>query len=156
TGVTFIRAGGGGLTSTGRIISAANLVSLVDLQSNLDGVVAAQGDIGVIQTDANGNAVVGPLPAKALTRFGGITVSTGGLNGSVGALGNFFGALNITGGLGGRIAVKGRPVTGLDPFRTGILGNVNIGGGISPTGAIVSAGVIGDDGTNNPTDDSVG
>jgi hypothetical protein len=156
TGVTFIHAGGGGLTSTGRIISAANLVSLINLRSGLDGVVAAQGDIGVIQTDAAGNAVVGPPPAKPLTRFGGINVSNGGVNGFIVALGNVFGDINITGGLSGRIGVKGRTVAGLDAFRTGILGNVNIGGGISNTGAIISAGLIGDDGNNNIADDSVG
>src|SRR5262249_49812530 len=54
------------------------------------------------------------------------------------------------------IAVKGRTVAGLDTFRTGILGNVSVNGGISTTGAIVSAGLIGDDGSNNITIDSAG
>jgi len=156
TGVTFISAGAGGLTSTGKIISAGNLISLVTLQSSLDGVVAAQGDIGVIQTDASGNAVVGSGPGLSLTRFGGINVSTGGMKGSIVALGNVFGDINLGGGLDGRIAVKGRVAQGLAAFRTGILGNVNIGGGINPPGAIVSAGLIGDDGSNNVADDGLG
>jgi fibronectin-binding autotransporter adhesin len=157
TGVTTISiTAGGGITSTGRIISAGNLVSTIITQSSLDGVIAAQGDIGVIQTDAQGNAVVGTGPGKPLTRFGGITVSTGGMNGSIVALGNVFGDINVGGGWNGRLAVKGSPVAGLDLFRTGILGNVTIGGGINPTGAIVSAGLIGDDGSNNVGNDSLG
>jgi hypothetical protein len=157
TGVTFIRTGGGGLTSTGKIISAANLVSLIALQSNLDGVIAAQGDIGVIQLDATGNA---PQAPAALTRFGGITVSTGGVNGQIVALGNVFGDISVTGGLGGRIAVKGKEEYGLSRgqnfSRTGILGNVTIGGGISTTGAIFSAALLGDDGSDNIKNDTKG
>src|SRR5262249_40711350 len=92
-----------------------------------------------------------------LTRFGGITVSTGGLNGEIIALGNAFGDINVTGGLGGRIAVKGNPGEfGLPTGRSGILGNVSINGGISTTGAIVSVGVIGDDGTGNTKQDTPG
>jgi hypothetical protein len=57
-----------------------------------------------------------------------------------------FGDINITGGLSGRIAVKGNNGEfGLSNSRFGILGNVSISGGISTTGAIVSGGVIGDD-----------
>ena len=131
-------------------------MSSITTQSSLDGVIAAQGNIGVIQTDSNGNAVVGTGPGNPLTRFGGVTVSTGGMNGSIVALGNVFGDLNIGGGLGGRIAVKGQTVAGLPSFRIGILGNISINGGVSPTGAIVSAGLIGDDGSNNLGNDSVG
>jgi len=156
TGVTFVRAGGGGLTTTGQIISARDLVSQISIQSGLDGVVAVQGNIGVIQTDATGAAVVGSGPGRPLTRFGGITVSTGGLKGSVVALGNVFGDINVSGGLDGRIAVKGSPVLGLDPSRVGILGNVNVGGGMAATAAIVSAGVIGDDGNNSVRNDGAG
>jgi hypothetical protein len=151
TDVTFIDAGSGGLT--GRIIVGGNLISKVKLQSGLDGVVAVQGDIGVIQTsggvavtDANG----------ALSRFGGITVSTGGVNGQIVAVGNVFGDIKITGSLGGRIAAKGNEEFGLSTgknfSRTGILGNVSVGGGIDTTGAIVSAGLLGDDGTDLDTD----
>src|SRR5262249_27269449 len=152
TGVTFIHAGGGGLT--GMILVKGNLLSQVNLQSGLDGVVAADGDIGVIQT-RNGVAVTNP--DGSLIRFGGIVVSTGGLNRPVSALGNVFGDLGVAGGLGGRIAVQGNPGEfGLASFRYGILGNVSIGGGISTTGAVISAGLIGDDGTDNITNDTPG
>ena len=157
TGVTTVSINaGGGITSTGRIISAGNLVSTIITQSSMDGVIAAQGDIGVIQTDSSGNAVVGTGPDKALTRFGGITVSTGGMNGSIVVLGNTFGDINVGGGWAGRLAVMGRPVQGLDTFRTGILGNLNINGGMSPAGVIVSAGLIGDDGINSTVADGLG
>ncbi|HEY7307952.1 MAG TPA: hypothetical protein VH643_01195, partial [Gemmataceae bacterium] len=125
---TSIQTGGGGLAAPiivngivvnpgGRIIVGGNLISQVTLKSGLDGVIAVDGDIG-----------------DAVTRFGGITVSTGGVNGQIVALGNVFGDINITGGLSGRIAARGN-----------ILGNLSIGGGISTTGAIVSAGQIGDE-----------
>jgi hypothetical protein len=156
TGVTFIHTGGGGLTSTGKIVSAGNLVSQINLKSGLDGVIGAGGDLGVIQL-TNGLA---PQAPAALTRFGGIVVSTGGLNGQVVVLGNVFGDLSITGGLSGRIAVHGKEEFGLSTGanfgRTGILGNVSIGGGISATGAIVSAGLIGDDGSGNIKNDTKG
>jgi hypothetical protein len=156
TGVTFIHTGGGGLSSTGKIISAGNLVSQLNLHSGLDGVVAANGDIGIIKL-TNGLA---PQAPAALTRFGGIVVSTGGLNGQVVALGNVFGDIGVTGGLSGRIAVHGREEFGLSAgqtfSRTGILGNVSIGGGISTTGAIVSAGLLGDDGSDNIAIDTLG
>jgi hypothetical protein len=155
-GVTHVSTGGGGITSTGKLVSAANLVSQIDVQSGMDGLIAAQGDIGTIQRDANGNAVTDTTPALALTRFGGIVVSNGGLNGQVVALGNIFGDITLTGGLSGRIAAHGQPVAGLAAFRIGILGNVSISGGIAPTGAIVSRGLIGDDGHNNTSDDTLG
>jgi hypothetical protein len=157
TGVTSIQAGGGGLTATGKILAKGNLVSQVSVKSGLDGVVAADGDIGVIQTV---NGVAQTNPDGSLIRFGGITVSTGGLNGQVIALGNVFGDISVTGGLSGRIAVQGKEEFGLSTgqsfSRTGILGNVSIGGGISATGAVVSAGLLGDDGTDNIKNDSTG
>src|SRR5262249_50541503 len=68
--------------------------------------------------------------------------------------------ISITGGLSGRIAVHGREEFGLSAganfSRTGILGNVSIGGGISTTGAIISAGLIGDDGSDNIKNDTKG
>jgi hypothetical protein len=83
-------------------------------------------------------------PNGSLIRFGGIVVS-GALTGQVIALGNDFGDLSLTGGLSGRIAVQGKPGEfGLAAGRFGILGNVNIGGGIGTTGAVVSGGLIGD------------
>jgi hypothetical protein len=157
TGVTYIHAGGGGLAATGQILAKGNLVSQVTLHSGLDGVIATDGDIGVIQTV---NGVAKTNLDGSLTRFGGITVSTGGLNGQVIALGNAFGDLTVTGGLGGRIAVQGREEFGLStgkPFsRTGILGNVSVGGGISTTGAVVSGALLGDDGTDNINNDTNG
>jgi hypothetical protein len=150
TGVTQVSTGGGGITSTGELISTGNLISQINVQSGLDGVIAANGDIGTVQLDANGNAVVGTDKAMSLTRFGGITINNGGLNGQVVALGNIFGDINLQGGLSGRIAAKGNPGEfGLPNSRYGILGNVAIGGGISSTGAIFSGGLLGDDGTNN-------
>jgi hypothetical protein len=154
TGVTIIQAGGGGLASTGKIITVGNLVSQVSIKSGLDGVIAVNGDIGVIQLK-NGLA---PQAPAALTRFGGITVTTGGVDGQVVALGNAFGDISIGGGLGGRIAVRGREEFGLSAgqtfSRTGILGNVSIGGGIGTTGAIVSAGLLGDNGSDNINGDN--
>src|SRR5262249_20636546 len=109
----------------------------------MTGVIAVNGDIGTIQTDMNGYAVMGAN--NALIRFGGITVSTGGVNGQIVALGDAFGDINITGGRSGRDAVKSNqleyhPASG----RSGILCNVSVGGGIGTSGAIVSAGVLGD------------
>jgi hypothetical protein len=156
TDVTYIHASGGGLTSTGKIISAGNLVSKVTIKSGLDGVIFVNGDIGVIQL-TNGLAPRAPAP---LPHFGGINVTTGGLNGEVVAFGNAFGDINVGGGLSGRIAVHGREEFGLSAgqtfSRTGILGNVSIGGGIAATGALVSAGLIGDDGSDNINNDSTG
>ncbi|HYV38431.1 MAG TPA: hypothetical protein VE988_22295, partial [Gemmataceae bacterium] len=150
TGVTTLHAGGGGLS--GKILVKGNLVSQVNVQSGIDGVVATDGDIGIIQTTAGGGAKLNP--DGSLIRFGGIAVSTGGLNGQIIALGNAIGDIKVTGGLSGRIAVKGNPGEyGLAAFRYGILGNFSIGGGISTTGAIVSAGLIGDDGANNKNND---
>jgi hypothetical protein len=122
TVVTSIQTGGGGLT--GAIIVGGNLISQVELKSGMDGVIAVHGDIGTLQNVGG-----------SMIRFGGITVSTGGVDGQIVAQGNVFGDINVTGGLNGRIAVHG---TG------GILGKVLIGGGIGTTGAIVSRGSIGD------------
>jgi hypothetical protein len=155
TGVTSISAGGGGLS--GKILVKGNLVSQVTLHSGLSGVIAVDGDIGVIQT-SNGTAVTNS--DGSLIRFGGITVSTGGLDGEVVALGNAFGDINVSGGLSGRIAVQGKEEFGLSTgkkfSRTGILGNVSVGGGISTTGAVVSAALLGDNGTDDLKTDTSG
>jgi len=151
TGVTTIYAGGGLI---GKILAKGNLVSQVNLQWGLYGVVATDGDIGVIQT-SGGAAKLNP--DGSLIRFGGIGVASGGVNGQIIALGNAFGDIKITGGLSGRIAVKGNQGEyGLASFRYGILGNVSIGGSIRTTGAIVSSGLIGDEGANNNDDDENG
>ncbi len=143
TKVTYVHSGSNNLS--GRIISRGNLVSSVLADGGMTGVIAAQGDIGAIQRDANGKAVVGTDIANSLTRFGGIRVN-GGMSGQIVSLGNIFGDLTFNGGLGGRIAVKGRQVLGLDAQRYGILGAIVINGGIGAGAAIVSAGVVGDDG----------
>jgi hypothetical protein len=130
-GTTTVHADGG---IPGRIISRRNLISVVESNKDITGVIAAQGDIGVFQLSGSG----------ALIRFGGIVSSSGGIDGQVVALGNIFGDISIHGGLTGRIAVKGRAVPGLAPTRFGILGNVHISGTIDTSAAIVSGGVIGD------------
>ncbi|MBS0266804.1 MAG: hypothetical protein JSS02_33060, partial [Planctomycetes bacterium] len=141
-GVTSIHSGG---ALTGRIISRGNLISSIVIDGGATGVVAAQGDLGVVQTDVNGNAVVQTDAGRSLVRFGGLRVN-GGLSGQVVTLGNVFGDLTINGGLSGQIAAKGRAVAGLHVQRIGILGNITINGGIASTGSIVSVGVIGDNG----------
>jgi hypothetical protein len=134
TSVTSIQTGG---VFTGQIIVGGNLISQVELACGMYGVIAVQGDVGTIQPPA-GNA-----GNNALIRFGGISAS-GGFGGLLVAVGNVFGDITITGGLSGRIAVKGNGEYGLSSGRDGILGNVSISGGIRPTGAIVSAGLLGD------------
>jgi hypothetical protein len=152
TGVTTIQAGGLGLS--GKILAKGNLVSQVNLQCGLGGVVATDGDIGTIQT-TGGAAKLNPN--GSLIRFGGIVVCSGGITGQIIALGNAFGDITVGGWLSGRIAVKGNQGEyGLASFRYGILGNVSVCGGVSSTGAIVSSGLIGDDGTNNITNDKYG
>jgi hypothetical protein len=122
----------GGIAASAKIISRGNLISQVLSNRDINGVVAAQGDIGAFQFDATGN----------LSRFGGIQTSSGGDNGQIVALGNIVGDIIIHGGLTGRIAVKGRVVAGFGSI--GILGNITITGNLDASSAIVSAGVIGD------------
>jgi hypothetical protein len=142
TGVTSIHSGG---TFTGKIISRGNLVSSILIDGGMTGLIAAQKDIGAIQRNPDGSAVVGADVARSLTRFGGIRVN-GGMGGQIVALGNIFGDLTFNGGIDGRIAVKGQQVAGLDAQRYGILGRVTINGTIGSSAAIASGGVIGDDG----------
>src|SRR5262249_30679757 len=127
------------------ILAKGNLISQVALQGALCGVVAADGDIGVIQT-ANGQAVL--KRDGSLTRFGGIC--SGPVGGQIIALGDSFGDISITCDLSGPIAVKGNQGEfGLPAARFGILGNITICGGITTTGAVISSGLIGDNGTSN-------
>ena len=69
-GVTTVQATGG---LSGRLISRGNLVSQITLGGGLSGVVAAQGDIGALQRNPNGTAVVDGN--GHLSRFGGLYVS---------------------------------------------------------------------------------
>jgi hypothetical protein len=137
TGITTISSK---LAITGQIISRGDLVSSINSGAGFSGVIAAQGNIGAILSDSDGNAVT---KNGQLTRFGGITVK-GNDSGEIIALGNMFGNLAINGQLTGRIAVKGADVSGLDSSRTGILGNTRVKSAFSATAAIVSGGVIGD------------
>jgi hypothetical protein len=136
TGVTTIVSH---TAMTGKIISRGNLVSSITVGGAFTGVIAAQGDIGAIQRDSSGNAV---LTANALTRFGGITIS-GADSGQIIALGNIFGSMTISGTMTGRIAVKGQAVAGLAASRVGILGNVNISS-FAAGSAVISGGRVGD------------
>ncbi len=137
TGVTVISAK---LGMTGEILSRGNLISRVSIGGTFGGVIAAQGDIGAIQRNSNGNAVVSSLGHLSL--FGGITIG-GGDSGQIIALGNIFGSLSINGVLTGGIAAQGRAVAGLAASRFGILGNVTTNSTAAGS-AIVSGGVIGD------------
>src|SRR5262249_8169068 len=81
--VTSVSARGEGLT--GQIISRGNLISQINASGGISGVIAAQGDLGVIQRNSGGN----------LVRFGGIQ-SNGTISGQVVTLGNILGDINIT------------------------------------------------------------
>ena len=137
TGVTSLHALGG-MTAGSQIISRGNLVSLVRMDNTMAGVIAVQKDFGAIKLNSSGNAVVGTDAAASLTRFGGLTANSG-VTGQVVVLGNLFGDVSISGSLDGRIAVKGQVEYGLPAYRYGILGNVNINGGMGTAGALVSA-----------------
>ncbi|MBI3863521.1 MAG: hypothetical protein HY290_16645, partial [Planctomycetia bacterium] len=142
TGVTYIH----GRDLSGKLISRGNLVSAMHIDGGMSGLIAVQGDFGAIQRTATGVAVVGLDVAKSLTRFGGLLVN-GSTTGNIVVLGNVFGDLQFNGsGISGRVAVHGQQVAGLDAQRYGILGRVTINGNIGAGGAIVSGGVIGDDG----------
>ncbi len=125
---------------TGEILSRGNLISRVSIGGTFGGVIAAQGDIGAIQRNSNGNAVVSSLGHLSL--FGGITIG-GGDSGQIIALGNIFGSLTIHGLVTGDIAAQGRTIAGLAASRFGILGNVAINSNAAGSN-IVSGGVIGD------------
>jgi hypothetical protein len=125
---------------TGQIISRGNLVSSVKTNDAFSGVIAAQGDIGAIQRDANGNAV--PSSSNALSRFGGITIG-GNNSGQIISLGNLFGDVTVSGTMTGRLAVQGQAVAGLTAARLGILGNLSFNS-FALGSAIVSGGLVGD------------
>jgi hypothetical protein len=150
TGVTTIHAAG---SLIGKILAKGNLISQINLQCGLSGVVATDGDIGIIQTT---NGVAKLNTDGSLIRFGGIVVSSGSVYGQIIALGNAFGDIKLSCGLSGRIAVKGQQGEfGLASFRYGILGNVT-NGGVGSTGAIITSGLLGDDGADNVPSDKVG
>jgi hypothetical protein len=125
---------------TGQIISRGNLISSVKTNSTFSGVIAAQGDIGTIQRNANGSAATSS--SHALTRFGGITTGSGN-SGKIIALGNVYGDLSFGGTMTGQVAVQGAAVTGLAASRLGILGNITVNS-FAAGSAIVSGGLVSD------------
>jgi hypothetical protein len=136
-GVTIISAKQG---ITGQIISRGDLISSISTGAGFSGVIAAQGNIGAILRDSNGDAIT---KGGKLTRLGGISI-TGTDSGQVIALGNIFCDVNIKGQLTGRIAAQGTAVAGIDASRSGILGNIKVKSAFSATAAVVSGGIIGD------------
>ena len=128
------------LAISGQIISRGDLISSITAGAGFSGVIAAQGNIGAILQDADGDVIT---TNGQLTRFGGITI-TGNDSGQIIALGNIFCDLSIKGQLTGRIAANGAAVSGIDSSRSGILGNIKVKSAFSTTAAVVSGGVIGD------------
>jgi hypothetical protein len=136
-GVTTIYCAG---ALTGQIISRGNLISSITVRKTFGGVIAAQGDVGVLARNAAGSLVASR--SGQLTRFGGIAVS-GNATGQILALGNILGNVAISGVLSGRIAAAGQALSGLDASRCGILGNLRVRS-VTAGGAVVSGGIIGD------------
>jgi hypothetical protein len=130
---------------TGRIISRGNLNSSVTVNNSFTGVLAAQGDIGAILRNADGTPA---LDAEGKLKRAGSLAFGGGFDGQLVALGNVFADISVQGATTGRMASGGRTVGFTDPARDagaiGFLGNIRLNGTF--TGAIVSRGVIGDDG----------
>jgi hypothetical protein len=137
SGVTTIFANG---AITGQIISRGNLVSSITTNGSFSGVIAAQGDIGVIQRNGSGAAVTNA--SNALTRFGGISIA-GNDSGLIVGLGNLFGNLTVNGTMTGRVAMEGQAVSGLAVTRMGILGNISVQS-FATGSAIISGGLAGD------------
>ena len=129
-----------GSTSGAIIAGEVNLITMPAASLSFSGVIASQGDVGVIQRDSSGNAVTNG--SNALIRSGGISIG-GSDSGQIIASGNLFGDVTVGGSMTGRIAVQGRPVAGLSASRTGILGNISINT-FAAGGAIVSGGLMGD------------
>jgi hypothetical protein len=174
TGTTTATISGG---FTGTVIVLGNLICATTLNGGLAGVFAVQGDVGVIQLDAKGLAVLttvstGSNATTKLTRFGGFTVNGGGVSASGRAvvLGNVFSDFTINGDLAGRVAVEGKGEFGLDGTltstdgkvtdnytpanaRIGMLGNVTVTGLTS--GVLVCLGVIGDNSLEYSTNPQV-
>ena len=137
TGVTTIFAQG---DITGQIISRGNLISSVRTNGDFSGVIAAKGDIGVVQRPDARTVVINY--SGALTRFGGITIN-GNNSGQIITLGNLISDVTIGGTMTGRIAVKGQAIAGLASTRLGILGNVTVRT-FAFSAAIASGGLLGD------------
>ena len=137
TGVTTIFAQG---DITGQIISRGNLISSVRTNGNFSGVIAAQGDIGVVQRPDARTVVINY--SGALTRFGGIVIN-GNNSGQIITLGNLIGDVTIGGTMTGRMTAAGQTISGLASTRLGILGSVTVRT-FAAGAAIVSGGLLGD------------
>ncbi len=129
-----------GSYSGGQVIIIGNQVGNFTVNGTLAGLVAVQGDVGGLKLTSTGN--YSGSATTGLIRYGAFTVN-GTLTGAVAVLGNMFSNFNVTGTLSGKVAVQGLNEYGLGA-RVGMLGQVTIGGSISSTGALVSAGMIGD------------
>jgi hypothetical protein len=107
---------------TGSIISRGNVVSQVNSNGQFNGLLAAQGNLGAIETTSTGGVV----------RVGGFH-SSGAFTGFLVTLGQILGDMTFNAGLhGGRVAAEG-----------GILGNVTLNVGLDSQSAFVSGGAIG-------------
>ena len=137
TGVTTIFSQG---AINGQIISRGNLISSVKTNGAFSGVIAAQGDLGLILQDGSGLPVTNA--SGALIRYGGISIK-GNDSGKIIALGNIFGDVNIGGTMTGRIAAEGQTIANLAATRFGIMGNITVKT-FATGAAIVSGGLMGD------------
>ncbi len=132
--------GTGTNTIRGRIISRGDLISSVRGDGGSTGLIAAQGNIGVMSS----------LIAGKVARLGGITIN-GQFSGQIVTEGNILGDLDFHGGLaGGRVVAEGNAAIAPSPSQVGIVGNVVIDYGLTTTSgldaksAIISQGEIGD------------
>ena len=103
-------------------------------------MIAAQGDIGVVQRPDARTVVINY--SGALTRFGGIVIN-GNNSGQIITLGNLIGDVTIGGTMTGRMTAAGQTISGLASTRLGILGSVTVRT-FAAGAAIVSGGLLGD------------
>jgi hypothetical protein len=140
SGVTTIFAKKG-FTNANAIICRGDLISSLNIKGVFHGTIAVQGNVGAILTDPAGLPVLDN--SGRLERLGGVAINRM-TDGQIIVLGNTFGDISIGGSFGGRLAVQGAKVAGLDATRTGILGNLQIRSGIAAGGAVICGGLIGD------------
>ncbi len=132
--------GTGTNTIRGKVISRGDIISAVRGDGGSTGVIAAQGNIGVLST----------LIAGKTARLGGVTIN-GAFGGQIVSEGNILGDLLFHGSLiGGRVVAKGNAALVPPGSQIGILGNVVVDYGVATTSgldaqsAIISGGEIGD------------
>jgi uncharacterized protein YjbI with pentapeptide repeats len=127
TGVTTVYVNSG---FSGNLLSKGSLYSQVTINSGTtSGTINAGGDIGAVQTGANGYTWTN----NKLSTFGGITVNGGTTSGAlIKAGGSIFGDLVLNGGMAGQI------VSGKD-----IVDNITISNGSGLTGGISDGGDLG-------------